>query len=118
MLTSQEKIQAAREKIGATLAGVLPIREEKSVEDRKEVVQRARVVIGNAIGSALAGVLPIREKKPQTRKEELRESRRGLEQELSSLGFWRIGKKRELKDRIREVDREMSTLLNQEQGNL
>lgn len=99
VLTSREKIQVAREKIGAALAEEIPARED--------VIRKARSVIGETLSG-----LP---RKFASRRSELHAERLDLKVQRDALGFWQFGKKRELANRMREIDWEMSRLLNQDQ---
>ncbi len=101
-----------RDALDAQMEEMLPA-QAKSVA-RADVVSEARQKIGDVLAPALAGQ---RDRKADIpRKDALSAERTNLSNELSTLKFWQFGRKQEVTAAIKEIDREMSGILNKEKG--
>ncbi len=103
-----EETRRQRDMLDMEMEAMLP-NQAKSVP-RADVVAEARQRIGETLAPALAG------KMERPRKAVLHAERIRLINEASKLSFWQFGRKREVAAAIREIDREMSGILNKEKG--
>jgi len=129
-----EKVRYQCDDIEADMEALLPpeaqSKQRKSHEElsSKERVGIARERIGDVLNVATVNTEEYKPKfssqfSPKTeilsRRDELRADRERLQKELGSIKFWQFGKlgrKREIADEVREIDRKMSSIINADRG--
>ncbi|MFA6017936.1 MAG: hypothetical protein WCT28_01085 [Patescibacteria group bacterium] len=117
-----EEVLRERDVIEAELESKLPIQARSKMRPESDELSREdRIAIARErIGEELSHlVIKTKEARPLSRRDELRLDRERLQQELGSIKFWQFGKagrKREIADEMREIDREMSSIINVDRG--
>jgi len=110
--TSLALVKAERDDIEQRLEAMLP--EGQHVLSRSERVRAAKAKIGEELAAVLPKDRGLDRRGEVSPREQLRADRIALDAELTTLRFWQIGRKRQIAEDIKRIDREMARMINAE----